>query len=93
MGRHTGHLKFQSFDVLTRLGGNELGELEIVLSGEYVGDDVWSVEGGPLGDTESARAEVDANDANVFTSERLTTERAGRGQTRRSLGDNLFTAA
>jgi hypothetical protein len=37
-----------------------------------------------------ARGKIDANDANVLASEMVTTERAGRGETRRSLGNDLF---
>jgi hypothetical protein len=85
LGRNAGHLKFQPSDILTRPGGNGLGELEIILPGKYVGDDVWSVKDNPLGVNVPARAEVNANDANIFASERFATERAGGGETRRSL--------
>lgn len=91
MARNTSHLKFQPSDILTRPGINDgLDELEIILPGEYVGDDIWSVKSGPLEGAMPTGTEVDANDANVFASERLTTERAGGGETRRSLGDDLF---
>jgi hypothetical protein len=88
--RNAGHLKFQPPDILRRPGGDGLGELEITLPGKYIGDDVWSVKGNPLGVSKPTRGEVDANDANVFANEWFTTERAGGGETRRSLGNDLF---
>ena len=93
LSRNTGHLKFQPSDILTRPGGNDgLRELEIIFPGKYVGDDVWSIKSAPLGGAMSTDAEVDANDANVFASERLATEGASGRKTRRSLGNDLFTA-
>jgi len=77
LGRNTGHLKFQSSDILTRAGGDDLGQLEIILPGKYVGDNVWSIKSDSLGSAMSTRAEVDADDANVFAGERLATEGAG----------------
>lgn len=91
LGRNTSHLEFQPSDILARPGGNHgLGELEIVLSGKYVGDDVWSIKDDPLGGAWSTRAEVDANDANVFAGKSFTAERAGGGETGRSFGDDLL---
>jgi hypothetical protein len=93
VGRNTGHLEFQSSDVLTRPGGNGLGELEVVPPGEYVGNNVRSVEENSLGGAMSIRAKVDANDANVFAREMVATEGAGGGKTRRGLGNDLFATA
>ena len=93
LSRNTGHLKFQLSNILTRPGGNDgLRELEIILPGKYVGNDIWSIEGAPLGSAVATDTKVDANDANVFASERLTTEGAGGRKTRGSLGNDLFTA-
>ena len=92
LGSNTGHLEFQPSDILTRPGGNEwLSEFEIVFPGKYVGNDVWSIKDAPLGGAMSTGTEVDANDANIFASEMLTTEGAGGRKTRRSLGNDLFT--
>ena len=93
MGRNAGHLEFQLSDILMRLGGNGLDELEVILPGKYVGDDVRSVRDSSLGSSMPVRAEVDANDANILASERFTTERAGGGETRRGLGNDLFATA
>lgn len=92
LSRNAGHLKFQPSDILTRPGGDHrFGELEILLPGKYVGKDVWCLKGNPLGGAmPSGGAEVDANDANIFAGERITTKRAGRGETRRRLGNDLF---
>jgi len=93
LGRNTGHLEFQFSDILTRPGGNDgFGKLEIILPGKYVGDDVWSIKGSPVRSAMPIGAEVDANDASVFASERFTTEGAGGRETRRSLGNNLLAA-
>jgi len=88
--RNAGHLKFQPPYILGRPGGDGLRELEVILPGKDIGDDVRSVKGNPLEGGMPARAEVDANDANVFASEVFTTERAGGGKTRRGLGNDLF---
>ena len=90
LGRNTGHLEFQLSDVLARLGGDGLDKFEVIFPGKYVGDDVWSVKDNPLGGGVPARREVDANDANIFAGEGLTTERAGGGETRGRLGNDLF---
>lgn len=90
LGRNAGHLELQLSDILARLGGDGLDELEVILPGKYVGDDVWSIKKNPFGGGMPARGEIDANDADVFAGERLTTEWAGRGETRRGLGNDLF---
>jgi hypothetical protein len=92
LGRNAGHLKFQPSNILTRPGGDHgFGELEVLLPGEYVGEDVRSVKESSLGGTIPARgSKVDANYTDIFASERITAEGAGRGETRRSLGNDLL---
>ena len=86
LSRDARHLEFQLSDIFTRPGGNHrFRQLEVVLAGKYVGEDVRSIRDASLGGGMSTDGEVDANDANVFLSERLTTERAGGGETRRRL--------
>lgn len=94
MAGNAGHLKFQPSDILTRPGRDDgFNELKVILPGKYVGEDVWSIEWSSLwGAVSVGGAEVDANDAGAFTSESFTTEGAGGGEARRSLGNDLFAA-
>ena len=49
LGSHAGHLKFQLSDILTRPRGDHgFSELEVVLPGEYISEDIRSIEWGPL---------------------------------------------
>lgn len=95
LSRNAGYLEFQLSDILTRPGSDQgFSEFEMILPGEYVGEDVWSLKGNPLGGAMPSRgAEVDTNNANIFAGERFATEGAGGGETRRSLGNDLFATA
>jgi hypothetical protein len=95
LSSNAGHFKFQLPDILTRPGGDHgFSEFEIILPGKYVGEDVRSVEWGPLWCAmPGGGIAVDTNDANILASERFTTEGAGRRETWRSLGDDLFATA
>jgi hypothetical protein len=95
LGRNASHLKFQPSDILTRPGGdNGFGQFEIILPRKYVSEDVRSVEWDPFWCAMAiGGVEVDANDASAFVSEGFTTERASGGETRGSLGNDLFATA